>query len=368
VNLDRLRQVFEQSGPYLTLHLDVGRTDEHGRDQIESRWTSIRHELEEAGLPEELVEEVGDSLHENTHLSGEVRRTIVAAGSRILLDSVQSGHNPHPEVVDVADLPHLAGWIDVEDQAYPFVLAVVDRTGGEVQAYRATSRPPVDDKSVIGETFLITKVSTGGWAHRKVQQRVENRWQENAALVAEAIRDTAFGHGAATVLVGGEVRARAEVVKALQHLDHGFGSVIEIESGGFAEGASEEALWAEIHERLRDLVAAGDADVSARLDEGRGRGTGVATGLDEVLDALVQGQVDTLVADLETLAERSVEPRRHEGLPLPAPAGDAERLPADRVLVAAAALTGARLRVLPASMVHGGGVSALLRWDDANGS
>jgi hypothetical protein len=104
--------------------------------------------------------------------------------------------------------------------------------------------------------------------------------------------------------------------------------------------------------------------VSARLDEGRGRGTGVATGLDEVLAALIQGQVDTLVADLEALADKDVEPGRHAGLPLPGGADTADRLPADRVLVAAAALTGARVRVLPASMAHGGGVSALLRWDD----
>ena len=50
---------------------------------------------------------------------------------------------------------------------------------------------------------------------------------------------------------------------------------------------------------------------------------------------------------------------------LPASAQDATGLPADRVLVAAAALTGADLTVLPAAMTHGGGASALLRWDDA---
>jgi|tagenome__1003787_1003787.scaffolds.fasta_scaffold20917107_3 hypothetical protein len=56
--------------------------------------------------------------------------------------------------------------------------------------------------------------------------------------------------------------------------------------------------------------------------------------------------------------------RARTGLPLPAPALDATELPADRVLVAAAALTGARVSVLPASVAHGGGASALLRWDD----
>jgi hypothetical protein len=361
----RLRHVFEESGPYLTLHVDVGRTDEHGADQVESRWTTIRHELERAEIPDDLVAELDEVLHRNTHLSGEVRRTVVAAGGRVLMDELQTGHNPHPEVVDVADLPDLASWVDVEDQAVPFVLALVDRIGGDVQTYRATSQPAVDEQSVTGQTFYVTKVAEGDWAQKQFQQTAENRWHENAELVAEAVRAAALEHRAGLVLVAGEVRARAEVVRAIQRLDHGFDDVVEIESGGRAEGASEEALWAEVHERLRESVAAADTELSARLDQGRGQGVGVATGLDEVMDALVKGQVDELVVDLGVLADRTVEPGRFEGLALPAPAVDARELPADRALVAAAVLTGAAIRVLPAALAHGGGASAVLRWDES---
>jgi hypothetical protein len=49
---------------------------------------------------------------------------------------------------------------------------------------------------------------------------------------------------------------------------------------------------------------------------------------------------------------------------LPELAASADELPADRVVVAAAALTDAALSVLPAAMARGGGVSALLRWSD----
>jgi hypothetical protein len=364
MDLEQLRAVFETPGPYLTLHVDVGRASEHGAEHVESRWTQIRHELERARVPEAVLPRIDELVHENTHLPGEVRRTIVAAGDRIVLDEVQTGHNPHPEVVDLGELPDLAPWIDMADQAYPFVLAVVDRTGGEVSTYRAASQPAVDEESVTGQTYYITKVPQGDWAQKQFQQTAENRWRENAELVAEAVRDAARSHRARAVLVAGEVRARSEVAKAIASIDHRFDGVIEVEAGGRAEGASDEAMWAEVHEHLRGLVAAEDADVAARLDEGRGRGRGVATGIDEVLDALVKGQVEELVVDLAVLADKTVRPGEHEGLPLPQPAVDAEELPADRVLVAAAALTGARLTVLPASMAHGGGVSALLRWDD----
>jgi Bacterial archaeo-eukaryotic release factor family 2 len=364
MDLSRLQSVFEQDGPYLTLHVEVGRTSEHGAGEIESRWTRIRHGLERASVPDSLLGELDERLHENVHLPGEVRRTIVAAGDRIVLDDVQQGHNPHPEVVDVGTLPDLAPWIDTEDQAFPFVLAVVDRTGGEVAAYRAASRLPVAEESVTGATFYVTKVPEGDWAQKQFQQTAENRWRENAGLVADAVRAAARRSRAAAVFVAGEVRARAEVVKAIEALDHGFDRVLQIESGGRAEGASDEAMWEEIHQRLRELMAAEDAAVAERLDQGRGRGERVATGVDEVLDALVKGQVEQLVVDLETLAAKSVKPGAHEGLPLPRPAVDADELPADRVLVAAGALTGARLTALPASMAHGGGASAILRWDD----
>lgn len=365
MQLERLRTVLDHAGPYVTLHLDVSRDSENGAEQVESRWTTVRHELERRSAPGELIEELGRRVLENTHVPGEVRRTIVAAGDEVLLDDVQPGHHPYPEVVDVDALPDLASWIDIEDQAYPFVLAVVDRIGGDVAAYRAAGRAPVDQETVEGETFYITKVPQGDWAQKQFQQTAEDRWRENAELVAGAVRSAAFSSGARTVLVAGEVRARAEVVKAIEALDHGLGErVIEIESGGRAEGASEDALWGEVHERLRDLVAADDADVAGRLAEGRGRAEGVATGVDEVLDALVKGQVEQLVVDLQALAEKTVSPGRYDGLALPPSAMESDSLPADRVLVAAAALTGASLTVLPASMARGGGASAILRWDD----
>jgi hypothetical protein len=59
-----------------------------------------------------------------------------------------------------------------------------------------------------------------------------------------------------------------------------------------------------------------------------------------------------------------VEPAQHPGFALPTNAASASDLPADRVLVAAGALTGAQLTVLPASMARGGGASAPLRWAD----
>lgn len=365
MDLTRLRPVYEEPGPYVTLHVETGRTTEDGESQVDARWTSIRHDLERFGLGGDLVAEIGDRVRSNTHLPGAVRRTVVANDDGILFDDVQAGESSQPEVVDRAELPELSGWLAQEDQAVPFVLAVVDREGADIEVHRALTRPADDSETVTGETFYITKVAVGDWAHKQFQQTAENTWKHNAALVAEAVHSLARRHRPAVVLVAGEVRARSEVTAALQ--DQGveeLGDVLQVESGGRAAGASEEALWQEVRGHLTRVAAGTDAEVAARLDEARGRGEGAATGLQEVLDALAKAQVEHLVVDLAALAGHTVDPGAHEGLALPEPAAGARELPADRALVASAALSGATLSVLPAAMSRGGGVSALLRWAD----
>jgi hypothetical protein len=98
--------------------------------------------------------------------------------------------------------------------------------------------------------------------------------------------------------------------------------------------------------------------------QGAGQQGTAARGLGEVLDALVRGQVDRLVLDLEAAHEMTVNPKEHPGLALPEPAASTEQLPADQVLVAAGAATDAQLSLLPRAQTKGAGVAALLRWEE----
>ena len=44
MDLRRVRPVFEESGPFVTVHVEVGRANENPEGQIEARWTSVRHD------------------------------------------------------------------------------------------------------------------------------------------------------------------------------------------------------------------------------------------------------------------------------------------------------------------------------------
>lgn len=362
MRLDAIKPIYQQDGPFVTVYAEVGRNTEDAVAQREARWTTLRHQLEHAGVPSSLIADLGDLMNDNTHLEGEVRRTVVASGDSIVFDDVQPGHTHWPEMFDIAPLPDLSGWLAAADASRSFLLVNTDRVRADISLHRALPGPPDAERSVDGDDFYITKVAEGDWAQKQFQQTAENTWKHNASLVADEARTLARRHGTTATLIAGETRARSEVARALELDAEALAPVIEIESGGRAAGASSSALWDEVTEVVTGLAREHDTDIAARLAEARGRGEGAATGLDDVVAALAQSRVEHLVVDMPEFKGRTISTERFGGIPLPDGALGESELPADRALVAAAALTGASLNLLPSAMSHGGGVAALLRW------
>jgi hypothetical protein len=362
MNLARVQELLAHSGPYTTVHADVSRNSEDARQALDARWTTIRHDLEHHGFEEKRLGEVEERLRRPSEYDGEVRRTLVLSEDDVLLDEDQPGHHHWPETVDHGALPDLSAWLSQADREIPFVLVVADRVGGDISAHSAASRPATSEASVSGYDHWIRKIPGGGWAHRRIQETAEDRWQKNAREVADAVESMVRSHRPEVVMLAGEERARSEVSAALEEASTPM-TVWQLTSGGRAAGSDEDAMWEEIAGGLGQIEGRRDAELSARLDEVRGRGEGGAFGMEEVLQMLTQARVERLVLDLEVMHERTVRVGDHPGLPLPASAAQASELPADRVFVAAAAATGAELSNLPAELSHGGGVAALLRWE-----
>ena len=354
-----LQDLYTRTGPFVTLTVEVGRTTEDARQQLDARWTSIRHRLEQEGVDDDLVETIGERLQEPPGVAGEVRRTVVAADGEVVLDQLQVGHASGPEVVDVAPLPDLSAWLAVADRQHPFALAVVDREGADIGFHPGLSAQEHDEVTVQGDDFYITKVAEGDWAQKQFQQTAENTWAKNARDVADEIRSGLRSHRAEVVVLAGDERARHLVAEALDGVQV---PLVHAESGGRAAGASQSALWDEVRRIVAGLEAHADHETIERLEAASGQSEAAASGLDEVLAALVRGQVERLVLDPAKLQDETVDPADHPGLAVPETAAGPQ--PADRVLVAAAAATNAEITLLPAEQVGGSAVSALLRWDD----
>lgn len=360
MQLTAIRDLVERPGPFVTVHAEVGRPTEDARQQLEARWTRIRHTLEHGGVDEALVEEIGERLHEAPPGPGEARRTIVAADGRVVFDEALPGTVRVPETAEVGPLPDLAGWVAAAERQLPFCLVLADRQGADVTFYDGLADRQGETTEVQGADHYIRKVPQGDWAHKQFQQTAENRWKETAEEVADAVRTGVRQHPTRVVLLAGDDRARHLVEEALEGLQV---PVVHVRSGGRAAGSSEEALWTEVAADLARFEADDDLTITERLAAGTGQAAAAVRGVDDVLDALVKGQVETVVLDLAAARDLSVDPAGHPGLPLPK--GASGPLPADRVLVTAAAATSAGVAVLPREQIGGEGVAAVLRWDDA---
>lgn len=360
MQLNTLQDVYAHPGPYVTVHVDVSRNTEDAAQQAEARWTTVRHELEKEGVSPALVERIGERLREPTELPGEVRRTLVAAGEEILFDDVVAGRTVWPEGVTVGDLPDVSGWLHQADGQMPFVLVVADREGADIDFYRALTTTDPTHSEVEGSSLHIHKYQGGGWSHRRFQQRSENQWESNARDVAEEVRSVVRRHRPRVVLLAGDERARGLIAEGLDGVQC---EVVQVASGGRAQGSSEEALWDEVRQVLARLEADDQQQVTALLEEKWGQGSGAVLGVDDVLGALVERKVETLVLDLQKARDIAVDPSRFPGLPLPEPVLSRRSVPADQVLVAAGTATDAAVAVLPAERTKGGGIAAVLRWD-----
>ncbi len=356
MRLSAVKDIVAEPGPYVTVHAEVGRASENPRQQLDARWTTIRHALDDEDVSGEVVERIGEKFAEPPATYDEAFRTIVATRDRVLFDDTVPGDSPVPEGVESALLPDLGPWLAAADGRAGFALAICDKEGGDVSWHRSSHDAARTESEAGGRTLHEHKVGAAV-GEPQYQRHSEETWQANAKDVASQLRSLSHRAGTRAVVLAGDPRIRSEVA---DELDEHHLPVVEVESGNRAEGSSPEVMWGEIEEALAAVVAREESELVDRLGAGEGQAGATARGLEPVLESFVNGQVATLLVDLDEAREHPVDVRAYPGLPLPE--GVTGSLPADRVLLAVAATTDADVVHVQAARMDGP-VAALLRWD-----
>ena len=351
-----LADLYTDAGLFATVFIDISKDTESGAHELDVRIKNAAGALMSAGAPAEVVTSVAERLAEDVDVPAPAGRIVVATGRGVLLDQTV-----HTEVATAAatwePLPDLAAWIASADRAVPHVLALVDHEGGQIMA----GTEPFGEGATVGEEDPHEqKVRGGGLAHRRMQQTAQNVWQENAREVATAIQ-ARLRDGLPLVILAGDPHSRAQVRTELGDPDGV--QIAELEHGGRAEDGGDQALHAAVADVLSEYADSAERALRSELDERLGQGRGVATGVREIIDAFVQGQVNTVLLDPEAAFAESVTPGEHPGLALSG-ATEMDAVPGDRALVAAAARTGAEIRVLTSAQLHGASAATLLRWSE----
>lgn len=356
VRTDSLAHLFDQPGPFASVLVDVSQDGEDRAGQRGLRVDEAMQALEADGAPEPVVDQLRDSLDEPPDTPVPLARLIVATEAGICLDDRVSERLDAP-VATWSPLPDVAAWARLQDASLPFLLVVADREGSDVEIYRASTREPDERTTISGETEHIHKVKVGGWAQDHYQNHTEEVWRRNARQSAELI-DRQVSSGIPLVVLAGDERARVEIRDALG--TKAAECTVQVEAGGRAAGSSREALEAAVADVLRAEVVKRRLGWARQYQERRGRGDAVATGRQEVLDAFVIGQVETLLLDVPTSREETVQPADYRGFSLGV--GISAILRLDQVLVAAAVRTAADVVVVPGRVLEGAPAAALLRW------
>jgi hypothetical protein len=353
----RLTHLYDAPGPFASVMLDVSHDNENGEHEHELRVRAATEELSGLGAPDDVLKEVSARLDELVTDPAPVGRMVVATPERVVLDEVVHTRVDQP-VVSWGPLPDLARWVEHQDSVVPFVLAVVDHEGGDVGLFDSDVPEPDEQQSVGGETHHAHKVPVGGWSALRYQHVTENVWARNAEAVAdEVLRHIRSGYR--LVLLAGDPQSRPTVLARLEDTP---AKVVELDTGTRADDGGDEAFQQAIREALLEHVVARRLEDAHTLRDRLGADDAVAAGVDDLADAFVRGQVDTLLIDPQAAAGHTLDPGKHPGLFF----GQVvlrEPVPADQALVAAAVATSADVRVAPSAALGGAPVAGLLRWD-----
>lgn len=242
-----------------------------------------------------------------------------------------------PAAVVPGPLPALTHLM-VQRQAWvPHIVVQLDRVGADLTV--ASNRHDREETSVDGSELHITKSNPGGWSQRRFQQRAEDQRDDNAGDVADRLVDLVRDHDLELVLIAGHEemigRLRDDLPPSVDDL------VTVLDRGSRADDGSADAMEAAVDQAVRSFASERREGVRQSVLDALGRGDGV-TGRADVLDALYQGRVDTLLV----LPEATAGLHAHIGPEPQEVAADASVLhelgrTAERVPLVDAALRGA---------------------------
>jgi release factor family 2 len=349
-----LDEVLRAEGPVASIYFR--REPRPRRENAELRWHALAEGLAARGAGPGTLRVLTERVH--AALPGSGMLAAFAAGDRLLYATELAQPPDLPDQPETAfedaaaygAAPHLLPLLEWWQEHPAHVLAVVDRTGADIDVFPQGSAEAVHQK-VTGPDDEIERNAPGGRSGRsqmRYQHRAEDSWEHNATRVAETLSDDLARYSADLLLLAGDVRALQYLSRHLPPWVRKGVAIREVPGPG-TRGEPVPARFAgrETHRAVNDDNRA----VLRRLAEQRYRAGLAVEGPHATLGALSRGQVNTLVvthdpADRRTAwfgpAPTDVSDRRRE-----LPQTPATRAPLTDVAVRAAVLTGADVRVLP---------------------
>lgn len=371
MDLSRTRDIFERPGPFATVYLEARQAEEDSAKQVELRWRHLQQQLKDAGADDKTIAALDDELGgQRPGGITEVGRVLVASAEGVLFDDAVEGVAAGGDVAVWSPLPELGRYYRTQGGSVRVLLAVVDRTGGDIYQVVAANDEGargLGEETVRGSSLeTVHKPRGQALSHRRLQRRHEMASAQNAAEVVERLRSHVAGFRPEVLALAGEVQGREAVREQLP--DELAAITREIEAGSRAAGASEDALEDALLTLAGEVATERESRVRQQFEEGKAHANAVE-GFERVLEAARQGAVDTLllVAGKEVSGELyvgsspeqiSTDPKNLEQLSDTTPVAR----PAEQVLLRTVGALGGNVEVLGGGAELTDDVGATLRF------
>jgi peptide subunit release factor 1 (eRF1) len=346
-----LDDLLAAEGPVASVYLRAPSTTTDAAHQLETRWKNARRRLVEADAPEAVLARLDETVSGMEHADAAAFALFTdGRGDHTVVEPLDDALRDDLAIVD--RLPRLAPLLHAHQRSVPHLMVLTDRTGAEIIG--VVDGEAADTETVEGTDHHINRGRFGGWSHRRIQQRAENRWEDNARDVADRVAELARRIGARVVTVAGDVRARQFL---LEHLDDEVRDITSVLEVGDDDAIAEATV-----RLVADVVA---RDTRAVLESHASRvsaGTAVA-GPEAVFDALTAGRVELLLVVDDVDDERRAY-FSTDGSPVCATSATSPDMAEGRmvdVAIRSALLADAQVRIVPATVLEGN-IGALLRW------
>jgi hypothetical protein len=343
-----LRSLYAFQGPFASVYIRLQARPELELDN-EERWRELLRRLVRRRDGRRELVALTNEFQSRRFEAG--RLVMIAADGDVRLSAVlpETGGDEEDQAL-WGSLPHLVPLLAWRQEHPAHVVAVVDRTGADLQVY-AAGATEARRVRVEGPDDEIERNQPGGMAQMRYQHRAEDSWEHNAVVTARAVDDALRQVDAHVLMLAGDVRARQYFLKHLPTRVRWQVTVRPVSGSRSADGA-----WSERARQVQEAVlqaghAETDAFVSEFAEQRSPTGTAVE-GAYATLRALAAGRLRTLLVCDDSGARRTawfgpgptdVTPSRGG---LPEVGGSLVRGPLVDVAVRGAMLTGARIRVV----------------------
>lgn len=299
MELGFLSPIIDRPGPWASVYFDTTWITEDAATRRELSARRVRDQLREQGADEATCGAVHDALTALPRTSRTPGRALFAAGGEVVLDEPLASPPPGGQQAVWQPLPHITPLLDLMDAAPSCLVARIDRTGADLELRGPEGRR--DLGQVQGEDHPLHMTPSASWHERHFQNSVENTWERNASVIAEALRERRAETGAELVVLAGDgrecrsVRERLtpELREACVLAEHG------VRGAGRNQAESERRLDREVEAARTEYVRRHAAEVMERFqawrvptDDGR---VGAAEGVPALVDALREHRVAALL-------------------------------------------------------------------------